>query len=260
MSALCTIGGCERPVEARGWCEMHYARWRLHGDTDKAKCGRKPGIPQSIAERQKRSESMKRAYAEGRHLRRTQPISESHKAALLKAITGRPSTTKGKTIPQEKRAWSKGGRQSPEAISKIAEASKAHWQDPEYRATQIEERKRRWEDPDFRARGLAYLGDIRGPTTIEVAVAQVLTALGIEFKQQKVIGGFICDIFVPHLQLDIECDGLYWHSLPEMKNRDRYRDVWLKRNGYHILRLGEAAIRADARAAVVEGLARVALI
>lgn len=28
----CSIDGCEKPVRARGWCEMHHGRWRRHGN------------------------------------------------------------------------------------------------------------------------------------------------------------------------------------------------------------------------------------
>ena len=28
----CTIDGCGSPAHARGWCDMHYRRWRRHGD------------------------------------------------------------------------------------------------------------------------------------------------------------------------------------------------------------------------------------
>lgn len=30
--STCAIDGCDKPVEARGWCNVHYARWRAHGD------------------------------------------------------------------------------------------------------------------------------------------------------------------------------------------------------------------------------------
>ena len=33
MSAkICSIEGCEKPVKSRGWCDMHWTRWRRHGD------------------------------------------------------------------------------------------------------------------------------------------------------------------------------------------------------------------------------------
>jgi hypothetical protein len=29
---MCSIEGCERPIFAKGWCQMHYARWYKYGD------------------------------------------------------------------------------------------------------------------------------------------------------------------------------------------------------------------------------------
>jgi hypothetical protein len=29
---ICAVEGCDREVRARGWCNMHYARWYRHGD------------------------------------------------------------------------------------------------------------------------------------------------------------------------------------------------------------------------------------
>lgn len=33
QTRTCTIDGCVKPVFARGWCQMHYRRWAVHGDT-----------------------------------------------------------------------------------------------------------------------------------------------------------------------------------------------------------------------------------
>lgn len=32
MRAPCSIDGCEKPSAGRGWCSMHWYRWRHHGD------------------------------------------------------------------------------------------------------------------------------------------------------------------------------------------------------------------------------------
>ncbi|WEX10290.1 helix-turn-helix transcriptional regulator [Chelativorans sp. AA-79] len=29
---ICKIPGCDKAPKARGWCSMHYDRWRVHGD------------------------------------------------------------------------------------------------------------------------------------------------------------------------------------------------------------------------------------
>lgn len=30
--AICSVEGCDKPTEARGWCHKHYQRWRSNGD------------------------------------------------------------------------------------------------------------------------------------------------------------------------------------------------------------------------------------
>lgn len=34
MPSRCKEDGCYKSVSARGWCSMHYKRWRLHGDVN----------------------------------------------------------------------------------------------------------------------------------------------------------------------------------------------------------------------------------
>lgn len=33
-NATCSVDECERPVKARGWCNMHYQRWQRNGHLD----------------------------------------------------------------------------------------------------------------------------------------------------------------------------------------------------------------------------------
>lgn len=30
----CSVDGCEKPQRSRAWCQMHYSRWRKHGDVN----------------------------------------------------------------------------------------------------------------------------------------------------------------------------------------------------------------------------------
>lgn len=45
----CSVGGCTKTAHARGWCGMHYQRWRIHGDLTAGR--RKPDIRTYVAKR-----------------------------------------------------------------------------------------------------------------------------------------------------------------------------------------------------------------
>ena len=32
IDTVCAVDGCEKPIDTRGWCRMHYIRWNRHGD------------------------------------------------------------------------------------------------------------------------------------------------------------------------------------------------------------------------------------
>lgn len=34
MDKTCSVDGCTKPTEKRGWCGMHYRRWQRHGDVE----------------------------------------------------------------------------------------------------------------------------------------------------------------------------------------------------------------------------------
>ena len=38
----CAVGDCPRPQHARGWCTMHYQRWKRTGDPEKIIAVRRP--------------------------------------------------------------------------------------------------------------------------------------------------------------------------------------------------------------------------
>ena len=42
---ICTIDSCDKPAKARGWCDMHYSRWKRHGDPEaQTQVRRPPGL------------------------------------------------------------------------------------------------------------------------------------------------------------------------------------------------------------------------
>jgi very-short-patch-repair endonuclease len=52
-----------------------------------------------------------------------------------------------------------------------------------------------------------------------------------------------CDLFVPSMNLVMECDGTYWHKYPYGREIDliRNKEMWAK--GYRVLRLWENEIK-----------------
>jgi len=81
------------------------------------------------------------------------------------------------------------------------------------------------------------------PTSIEKKVYNELKAQGVLFERQKLINGkFLVDAYIPSLNLIIEADGDYWHSLPRVMKKDKAENAYLKKCGYNLLRLPEHEI------------------
>jgi very-short-patch-repair endonuclease len=88
-------------------------------------------------------------------------------------------------------------------------------------------------------------------TSIEEMIYGELERRGVTFVKQQVIDGlWVADALIPGARVVIECDGEYWHSRPEMQERDRKKDRYLTSRGYRVLRFPEDAIRADVRGCV----------
>lgn len=77
-------------------------------------------------------------------------------------------------------------------------------------------------------------------TRIEQMLYDYLNLRKIKFEQQKVIEFYTVDAYIPHLNLVIEVDGEYWHSLPETIWRDKAKNTYLKKYGYGLIRLSES--------------------
>lgn len=88
-------------------------------------------------------------------------------------------------------------------------------------------------------------------TSIEEKLYAELERRGVTFVKQQVIDGlWVADALIPGARVVIECDGEYWHSLPEMIERDKKKDAYLKSRKYKVFRFPEAAIHADIKGCV----------
>lgn len=91
-------------------------------------------------------------------------------------------------------------------------------------------------------------------SSIEVAVKNVLSILGIEYIESYRIGPYTADIYIPHRELVMECDGDYWHGTKEAKLHDAKRDQYMRERGFNVVRLQEHRIRKQPAVATLSAL------
>ena len=84
------------------------------------------------------------------------------------------------------------------------------------------------------------------PTSIERKLYKELEDRHLLFETQKLINGkFLVDAYIKKLNLIIEADGDYWHSLPRVMKKDKAENAYLTKCGYNLLRLSEKEINDD---------------
>jgi len=91
-------------------------------------------------------------------------------------------------------------------------------------------------------------------SSIELMEREILDSLQINYVTQKWIGRWCVDIYIPNGKLIIECNGDYWHSLPERKQRDLELKLWCEKYGYKIIFIQENEIRNNAKKALMDAL------
>lgn len=75
----------------------------------------------------------------------------------------------------------------------------------------------------------------------------------MDFREQVRVGRYHVDFLLGSLV--VEADGAYWHDRPDVAERDRRRDAWLRGQGLAVLRLREDVIDRGPEA-IMEAVAR----
>ena len=69
--------------------------------------------------------------------------------------------------------------------------------------------------------------------------------LGVKFRRQHPIGGYVADFYCDAADLIVEIDGVA-HNMGDRPERDEKRDGWLRSNGKQVLRIPAADVLKDA--------------
>lgn len=88
-------------------------------------------------------------------------------------------------------------------------------------------------------------------TSIERAMASELSKRGIKYDEQfNLEDKFRPDFYLPKYNIIIECDGDYWHRLPDVVSRDKRKNAYYKERGYAVFRFWESEINESVEACV----------
>lgn len=124
----------------------------------------------------------------------------------------------------------------PSNIDMLKEINKVRAK--EYADNNIEEMRRRG------AIGARVVSE-KYPTSIEEEVYNFLKNKGILHEKQKIINGKFCvDVFIPAVNLVIEVDGDYWHSLDRVRKKDKAENSYLMACGFDVLRISEKEVNS----------------
>jgi len=85
----------------------------------------------------------------------------------------------------------------------------------------------------------------RKPSSIEQLLIDSLDAKNINYEFQYPFINCVLDFAFPAHKLAVEADGTYWHSLDNVKEKDKRKDKKLIENGWTILHFTEDEIHAS---------------
>lgn len=197
----------------------------------------------SASERKKTSELMKQRWQNPEYRKQ---MSEKHKGRKVseEGRKSRSEALKGiKRSEETKRKMSESAKARPKAFYEQLHKGHKRWLENETVGERME-RLQGWMQAGREAR---INKDYLTPSSIEIIVQKQLDSLGIRYLQQKHINGgkrdYWLDFYIPSLRLVIECNGDYWHNLPERKERDKRLKEYVESTGRKIVFIWEHEIK-----------------
>lgn len=172
------------------------------------------------------------------------------------------------SIAAKGNTYSLGNRHSEETRQKISAARKGRPLSKEHRRKLSVASKKWWSllpkwkqqqltAPGIKSMHLTLESIGLSPSSLERTMHQHFSAAGVAFETQKEFPPYFVDIWIPALNLAVECDGVYWHNLPGARKKEQKRDHYLiTRYKICIVRVPEEIIHNDPKqvvSAIVKG-------
>ncbi len=181
--------------------------------------------------------------------RKDQRMSDGQRAKIAEALSGNTNATGSKRDDKFRAAVGAATKQrmsDPAARALVSTRMSNRLVSDATKRKMSESRKKLW--AKNRDSMLRQVADARqnisfDATSIEVAIANALYSLGIQFESQKSTYPWRLDFYCEELSLAIECDGDYWHNLPVNQAKDARRDRDLAGHGIRVLHLTETDIK-----------------
>ncbi|APH07220.1 hypothetical protein A9C19_20710 (plasmid) [Bacillus weihaiensis] len=100
-------------------------------------------------------------------------------------------------------------------------------------------------NPEFADVSKVDIQRLKCESPIENRLYSALTTRGYYVATQVPCGKYRIDLALPHHNLAIECDGKKYHSTPAQKAHDRRKNIYLRKNGWKVLRFSGKQINGN---------------
>lgn len=220
------------------------------------------GLKLSQEYRDKLSKSHKGQKAWNKGLK----MSDEFRKKVSESKIGKSSVRKGVKLSDEMRykysICQTGKKHSDETKNKISQSMKGHFGynkgikfSDETRKKMSKSQKKKWfsKSIEQKEKEIKELIDrpkkFQSDTSIELKVERDLIFYRVRYIKQKFISSdtrnFVLDFYIPSLKLVIECNGDYWHNLPERKQRDKELKEYVESTGRKIVFIWEHEIKDE---------------